>query len=103
MNFETGELKLKAFIVKHCRPALAYDYGVKPEPVSQVTQAVEMALTAVPAHKLILGISAPSETDASIAAKVGIAKRYNLNGIALWRLGVISDGMWQNLRSGIIH
>jgi hypothetical protein len=51
--------------------------------------------------ELILGISAPSETAASIATKVGIAKRYNLNGIALWRLGLINDGMWQTLRDSL--
>jgi spore germination protein YaaH len=62
---------------------------------------VETAIAAVPANKLILGISAPSETAASINAKVGIAKRYNLNGIALWRLGLIDDGMWQTLRSSL--
>ncbi len=80
---------------------MAYDYGPKPEPIVQVTQAVETAIAAVPADKLILGISAPSETAASINAKVGIAKRYNLNGIALWRLGLIDDGMWQTLRSSL--
>ncbi len=81
---------------------MAYDYGAKPEPVSQVKQAVEMACKSVPANKLILGISAPSETAASIATKVGIAKRYNLGGVALWRLGVINDGMWQTLRDSLI-
>jgi spore germination protein YaaH len=80
---------------------MAYDYGPKPEPVNQVKQAVEMACNSVPANKLILGISAPSETAASIATKVGIAKRYNLNGVALWRLGVINDGMWQTLRDSL--
>ncbi|MDD3365570.1 MAG: copper amine oxidase, partial [Syntrophomonas sp.] len=79
----------------------AYDYGSTPEPVSLVKQAVEIACKSVPANKLILGISAPSETAASIATKVGIAKRYNLNGVALWRLGVINDGMWQTLRDNL--
>jgi spore germination protein YaaH len=81
---------------------MAYDYGPKPEPVDQVEQAVQMALSSVPAPKLLLGISAPSETAESIAAKVGIAKRYNLGGIALWRLGVINEGMWQTLRATLI-
>lgn len=80
---------------------MAYDYGPKPEPVNQVTQAVEMALASVPANKLILGISAPSETAASIGAKLGIAKRYGLAGVALWRLGLLDDAMWQTLRGGI--
>ncbi len=81
---------------------MAYDYDPKPEPVSQVEQAVQMACGLVPAHKLLLGISAPSETAQSIATKVGIAKRYNLGGIALWRLGVINDGMWETLRASLI-
>ena len=80
---------------------MAYDYGSTPEPVSLVKQAVEMACKSVSANKLILGISAPSETAESIATKVGIAKRYNLNGVALWRLGVINDGMWQALRDSL--
>lgn len=80
---------------------MAYDYGSKPEPVSQVKQAVEMACKEVPTSKLILGISAPSETAASIASKVGIAKRYDLSGVALWRLGVIDEGMWQTLRDSL--
>lgn len=80
---------------------MAYDYGPRPEPISQVKQAVEMACKSVPADKLILGISAPSETADSIAIKVGIAKRYDLNGVALWRLGVIDDGMWQTLRNSV--
>ncbi|NLG32443.1 MAG: copper amine oxidase, partial [Syntrophomonadaceae bacterium] len=81
---------------------MAYDYGPKPEPLNQVVQAVEKACESVPASKLILGISAPSENAASIASKVGIAKRYNLKGIALWRLGLINDDMWQSLRESLI-
>ena len=80
---------------------MAYDYGPRPEPVSQVEQAVKMACSTVPAHKLLLGISAPSETADSIDAKIDIAKRYDLGGIALWRLGVINDGMWQALRTSL--
>ncbi|MEW6572378.1 MAG: stalk domain-containing protein [Bacillota bacterium] len=79
---------------------MAYDYGARPEPVSLVIQAVEMA-AAVPADKLVLGISVPSETPESILAKVGIAKRYNLNGIAIWRLGLLSFEMWEALRTTV--
>lgn len=81
---------------------MAYDYGSKPEPVNQVKQAVEMACSSVPANKLILGISAPNETAQSVATKVGIAKRYNLSGVALWRLGLINGEMWQTLRNNLI-
>ncbi|MEW6771030.1 MAG: stalk domain-containing protein [Bacillota bacterium] len=79
---------------------MAYDYGIRPEPVSLVIQALEMAAV-VPADKLVLGISVPSETPESILTKVGIAKRYSLNGIALWRLGLLSDEMWEALRTTV--
>lgn len=45
--------------------------------------------------------SIPSETADSILSKVGVAKRYNLQGIAIWRLGLVSDKMWTALRSGV--
>ncbi len=80
---------------------MAYEYGSVPEPADLVAEAVEMALASVPAQKLILGISAASESPDSILTKVGIAKRYRLPGIALWRLGLISDGMWASLRETI--
>ncbi|HHV77569.1 MAG TPA: copper amine oxidase [Syntrophothermus lipocalidus] len=81
---------------------MAYDYGSKPEPVSLVRQAVEMAKANVPPEKLVLGISAPTETPESILTKVGIAKRYNLDGIAIWRLGLVTGEMWEALRSAVI-
>lgn len=80
---------------------MAYDYGSKPEPNSMVQQAVEMALIEVPADKILLGISAYNETESSIISKIGIAKRYDLGGIALWRLGLVSDEMWTNLANNI--
>lgn len=81
---------------------MAYEYGSSPEPVDLVLQAVKMALDAgVPREKLLLGISVPNETAESILVKAGIAKRYNLNGIALWRLGLLPDDMWQALRTTI--
>lgn len=81
---------------------MAYDYGQSPEPVGRVEQAVEMACSSVPADRLILGISAYSETAESIVSKIGIAKRYNLEGIALWRLGLLSDEMWDCIQDNIV-
>ncbi len=78
---------------------MAYDYGPKPEPNNQVMQAVEMALEHVPSEKLLLGISAPYETAESMVAKIGIAKRYNLKGVALWRLGLVPSDMWDTIRT----
>lgn len=81
---------------------MAHDYGQQPEPVDLVTQAVMSASQLVPPEKLILGISAPSETPESLVAKVGIAKRYQLKGISLWRLGLVSGDMWTSLRSTVV-
>lgn len=80
---------------------MAYDYGTKPEPTALVVQAVEQALAHVAPEKLVLGISLPSESSASILTKVGIAKRYKLQGIALWRLGLVQEEVWQALRTTI--
>lgn len=78
---------------------MAYDYNMSPspEPVARVRQAVEMALDQVPAQKLLLGISTHNETAGTIGEKVGIAKRYNLQGIALWRLGLVGGDIWAAL------
>ena len=80
---------------------MAYDYGSKPEPNSLVIQGVQQALKNVPKEKLILGISIPSENPDSILTKVGIVKRYGLEGIALWRLGLLTEEMWDALRKTI--
>ncbi|KWX06365.1 copper amine oxidase [Hydrogenibacillus schlegelii] len=81
---------------------MAYDYGSTPEPVTLVKQAVETAKALVPPEKLLLGISAPTETAESILTKVGIAKRYGLDGIAIWRLGLVTGEMWDALRTNVI-
>ncbi len=80
---------------------MAYDYGSKPEPVQLVEQAVQQAKAMVPAEKLVLGISLPSENETSLLTKVAIAQRYGLKGIALWRLGLVSQDMWSNLKTTI--
>lgn len=80
---------------------MAYDYGPRPEPADLVSAAVDSARSVVPPGKLVLGISAPGETPESILTKAGIAKRYNLNGIAIWRLGLVSNEMWGGLRSAV--
>lgn len=80
---------------------MAYDYGSSPEPVDKVLQAIEMAKAEVPAEKLILGISMPRETAESLLTKIGIAKRYKLLGIALWRLGLVTKDQWEVLRNAV--
>ncbi|HZK43181.1 MAG TPA: glycosyl hydrolase family 18 protein, partial [Syntrophomonadaceae bacterium] len=80
---------------------MAYDYGPKPEPNNKVNEAITMSLENVPAHKLTLGISVPSETAESLSTKIGLAKRYNLDGVAIWRLGLVKDDMWTTLETNI--
>jgi len=80
---------------------MAHDYGPKPEPLNRVVRAVEMALAVVPREKLVLAISAPSETAESIIPKIGVAKRYRLQGISLWRLGLVTSDMWTAMRQTI--
>lgn len=78
---------------------MAYDYGSKPEPEDLVIQAVSQATAQVPPEKLILGISAVSETGESLKKKLKIAWEYDLEGAALWRLGLITDEMWKVLKN----
>jgi hypothetical protein len=80
---------------------MAYDYGPRPEPEDLIIQAVEQSLKNVPKEKLFLGISIPSENPVSMSAKIEIAKRYRLGGIALWRLGLLSEDMWGILKSTV--
>lgn len=77
---------------------MAYDYGTKPEPVVLVEEAVRLASASVVSEKLMLGISVVNESKDSIADKISIASRYRLNGIALWRLGLVTDEEWEMLR-----
>lgn len=77
---------------------MAYDYGAKPEPVDRVEEAVQLAIASVSPEKLVLGISAINESEDSIADKIAIANRYHLDGIALWRLGLVTDEEWETLR-----
>jgi hypothetical protein len=77
---------------------MAYDYGTKPEPVVLVEEAVRLASASVVSEKLVLGISVINESKDSIADKIAIASRYHLNGIALWRLGLVTDEEWETLR-----
>ncbi|RYD02972.1 hypothetical protein N752_22560 [Desulforamulus aquiferis] len=41
----------------------------------------------------------PSENPASLKSKINIARMYNLKGIALWRLGLLSNDMWSSLEA----
>lgn len=82
---------------------MAYAYGNEktPEPTAQVDEAIKLALSHTAKEKLVLGISLASENEQSVAAKIGLAKRYGLKGIALWRIGIISQAEWKAMQ-GVI-
>ncbi|MCM3747687.1 stalk domain-containing protein [Paenibacillus pasadenensis] len=73
--------------------AYAYEGEKGPEPLNRVDEAIRLALKEVGRSKLLLGISMGSETAESLRGPAGLAKRYGLKGIALWRLGAgLVDG-----------
>ncbi|MEN6327846.1 MAG: glycosyl hydrolase family 18 protein, partial [Syntrophomonas sp.] len=81
---------------------MAYDYGSKPEPVAMIRQAVETAEFSVPTSKLLLGISVVGENPESLQTITGVAKKYKLGGIALWRLGLLNSETWRVLGENVI-
>lgn len=90
---------------------MAYDYrtgtgyssesGKQPEPVSKVDEAIRLALKETDKDKLILGLNMDNENANSVSILTGLAKRYDLKGIALWRLGIIKDDEWKSLEQSI--
>lgn len=80
---------------------MAHNYGGKPEPENLVIEAVEEAKKEVSAQKLYLAILVESENEDSVKSKIGIAKRYGLKGVSLWKLGVIGDEIWESLKEVI--
>lgn len=77
--------------------AYAYEGENGPEPLDGVNQAIELALQQVSEEKLVLGISFGSEDADSVDAKIGLAKRHQLKGVAFWRLGLISEAAYQSI------
>jgi len=71
--------------------AYAYEGEKDPEPLKRVDEAIKLALQETSKDKLLLGISMGSENEQSISSKIGLAKRYDLKGIAIWRIGLIGD------------
>jgi hypothetical protein len=75
---------------------MAHDYvrvgdGV-PEPADRVDEAVRLTLEAgVSRSQVLLALNIWVETPESTAVKAGLAKRYSLAGISVWRLGLIGD------------
>lgn len=84
---------------------MAYNYGAKPapEPNGKVDEAIRLALKAgVPREKLLLGVSMASETEETLRAKLGLAKRYGLKGAAFWRLGLFGKSGAEALKANAV-
>ncbi|MEC0370279.1 stalk domain-containing protein [Paenibacillus chibensis] len=81
--------------------AYAYEQEKAPEPLNKVDEAIQLALKQTTKDKLILGISLGSEKDTSVNSKIGLAKRYDLKGVAFWRLGIIGPSAWAQINQSI--
>ncbi|NGQ95145.1 glycosyl hydrolase [Brevibacillus sp. SYP-B805] len=81
--------------------AYAYENEKQPEPLAKVNEAIRLALAEVPKEKLLLGISMGSENEQSVGAKLGLVKRYGLKGIAIWRLGLIGQPAFAEMKKSI--
>lgn len=82
---------------------MSYEYTDQgPEPTDLVHDGLKQALQQVPREKLLLGVSAYSETPESLVPKVGLAKRYSLAGVAVWRLGLMGEPFLQTLKAQTI-
>lgn len=85
---------------------MAYDYlpgdnSGRPQPADKVDEAIRLALKETSASKLILGLNLDSEDQTTIKTLTGLAKRYDLKGIALWRLGIIKSEEWTSLKQSV--
>ncbi|MEF2969006.1 stalk domain-containing protein [Paenibacillus sp. M1] len=90
---------------------MAYDYrtgtgnssdtGAQPEPIAKVDEAIRLAIQETDKDKLILGLNLHSENEDSVTDLIGLAKRYDLKGIALWRLGLISADEWESMQQSV--
>lgn len=81
--------------------AYAYEGEKAPEPLARVNEAITLALQQLPKEKLILGISMGSENAQSVPAKIGLAKRHGLKGVAIWRLGLIGQPAFEQMNKSI--
>lgn len=82
--------------------AYAYEDEKSPEPLAKVDEAIRLALKEVPKEQLLLGISMGSENSKSVNSKIGLAKRYQLKGIAVWRLGIVGEAAMKQMNNSIL-
>lgn len=82
--------------------AYAYEDEKAPEPLDKVDEAIQLALKEVPRDQLILGLSMGSENSKSVSSVIGLAKRHNLKGTAIWRLGLIGEDTMAQVEKSIV-
>ncbi|MBP2002742.1 hypothetical protein J2Z69_003853 [Paenibacillus shirakamiensis] len=82
--------------------AYAYIKETLPQPDAKVDQAIQLALKAIPKEKVVLGINLFSENANTLLTKIGLAKRYDLKGVAFWRLGLGSQNIWSAVQESIV-
>ncbi|MNJ39827.1 Spore germination protein YaaH [compost metagenome] len=83
---------------------MAYDYTSSkgnPEPIAKVNEGIQLAIKETGSQNLVLGLNMNNENEESVQSLVGLAKRYQLKGVALWRLGLITNNEWQELRETV--
>jgi hypothetical protein len=82
---------------------MAHDYlqDGKPEPADQVEEAIRLAVKVVSPKQLLLGALVATETPETLVQKAGLAKRYGLAGISIWRLGQMGDAKLSALETSV--
>lgn len=75
---------------------MAHDYvkvdDGQPEPPALVDEAIRLTLgSGVVAEQVLLALNVYVESPESLTLKVGLAKRYGLAGLSVWRLGLIKS------------
>ncbi|MGB8955530.1 MAG: stalk domain-containing protein [Tumebacillaceae bacterium] len=83
---------------------MAYSYvdDKEPQPLAKVDEALRMALEQVEPSKLMLGINAVSETPETVKEKIGLAKRYRLQGVGFWILVAFDEAFMQAIDDSLI-
>lgn len=82
--------------------AYLYVADKTPEPMNKVDAAISLALgQGVPKQKLLLGIDMENENETTVLDKIGLAKRYDLSGVAFWRLGILTQAEMKAIDSSV--
>jgi hypothetical protein len=83
---------------------MAYSYidDRFPQPLERIDEAIKLAKREVDPNKLLLGISAFSETPETVGQKIALAKRHHLGGVGFWILKLFDDPFMQGVEQQLI-